>query len=77
MYFPAGTYVVSTPIVPYYFTQMVGDATDRPTIKPSNTFSGLAVVDADPYFTQDLNWVGWHRSREPLVGGKVVKRTTC
>ncbi|PYI09411.1 pectin lyase-like protein [Aspergillus sclerotiicarbonarius CBS 121057] len=30
VYFPPGTYVISTPIVQFYYTQFVGDPNDRP-----------------------------------------------
>ncbi|KAF8595384.1 exo-beta-1,3-glucanase [Ceratobasidium sp. AG-I] len=49
IYFPSGTYLVSSPIVPYYYTSMVGDAKNPPTLLASASFSGIAVIDADPY----------------------------
>jgi len=49
VYFPAGTYMVSKPIIQYYYTQMVGDALKPPTLKAASNFQGMAVVDADPY----------------------------
>ena len=50
LYFPGGkTYLVSKPINMYYYTQMVGDATNLPTIAASSNFVGMAVIDADPY----------------------------
>ncbi|KAJ4406652.1 hypothetical protein N0V82_010075 [Gnomoniopsis sp. IMI 355080] len=56
VYFPAGTYLVSKPIVQYYYTQLVGDATNPPTLKASSSFSGMAVIDADPYEDDGSNW---------------------
>ncbi|KAI9855770.1 MAG: hypothetical protein M1824_005843 [Vezdaea acicularis] len=56
VYFPPGTYVVSKPIVQYYFTQLVGDAVNVPTIKASPSFQGIAVIDSDPYDNQGNNW---------------------
>lgn len=56
VYFPAGTYVVSKPIVQYYYTQLVGDAITLPTLKASAAFSGMAVIDADPYEDDGSNW---------------------
>ncbi|KAE8151947.1 pectate lyase superfamily protein-domain-containing protein [Aspergillus avenaceus] len=56
VYFPAGTYVVSKPIVQYYYTQIVGDAIDLPVIKASADFAGMAVIDADPYNDDGSNW---------------------
>ena len=56
VYFPPGTYVVSTPIIPFYYTQMVGDAVSPPTLKASAGFQGIAVIDADPYDSTGKNW---------------------
>lgn len=56
VYFPAGTYLVSTPVIQYYYTQLVGDATSPPTIKASAGFKGMAVIDADPYEDNGSNW---------------------
>lgn len=56
VYFPPGTYVVSKPIVQYYYTQIVGDAVDLPVIKASAAFAGMAVIDADPYEDNGDNW---------------------
>ncbi|KAF9259881.1 exo-beta-1,3-glucanase [Marasmius fiardii PR-910] len=49
IYFPTGTYLVSAPITPYYYTQLVGDARSPPTLLASASFTGMAVIDADPY----------------------------
>ena len=49
VYFPAGTYAVSEPIIQYYYTQFVGDINNLPTIKATAAFEGMAVMDADPY----------------------------
>ncbi|KAL2869545.1 glycoside hydrolase family 55 protein [Aspergillus lucknowensis] len=57
VYFPPGTYVISAPIFDYYITHIVGDANDLPVLKGSANFNGGYLIDADPYFTSDLNWV--------------------
>lgn len=52
VYFPPGTYVVSAPIIMPYFTQLVGDALNPPTLKVSPIYQnnlGLAVLDSDIY----------------------------
>ncbi|KAG6854164.1 hypothetical protein C0991_009816 [Blastosporella zonata] len=49
VYFPKGTYLVSTPIIAYYYTQLIGDAKNPPTLLASASFTGMAVIDADPY----------------------------
>jgi glucan 1,3-beta-glucosidase len=58
VYFPPGTYAVSKPIIMLYYTQMVGDVINLPTIKALPEFDGMAVIDADPYDEQGNNfWV--------------------
>ncbi|EFR04093.1 hypothetical protein MGYG_07100 [Nannizzia gypsea CBS 118893] len=56
VYFPPGTYVVSKPIIQYYYTQIVGDALNMPVIKAAASFEGIAVIDADPYENDGSNW---------------------
>ncbi|KNG86511.1 exo-beta-1,3-glucanase Exg0 [Aspergillus nomiae NRRL 13137] len=56
VYFPPGTYVVSKPIIQYYYTQIVGDAINLPVIKAAANFAGMAVIDADPYNDDGSNW---------------------
>ncbi|KAF6813967.1 glucan 1,3-beta-glucosidase [Colletotrichum plurivorum] len=49
VYFPPGTYKISSPIIQYYFTQFVGDPTSKPIIKGSANFSGIALFDNNFY----------------------------
>jgi hypothetical protein len=49
VYFPSGNYLISSPIVQYYYTSFIGDANDRPTIIGSEDFTGIALIDCDPY----------------------------
>ncbi|EIN07504.1 beta-1,3-glucanase [Punctularia strigosozonata HHB-11173 SS5] len=56
VFFPSGTYKVSSPIVAYYFTQLIGDAKNPPTLLAANNFAGIAVIDADPYLAGGANW---------------------
>ncbi|KID87738.1 glucan 1,3-beta-glucosidase GLUC78 precursor, partial [Metarhizium majus ARSEF 297] len=56
VYFPPGTYVVSKPIIQYYYTQLVGDAASVPTLKASANFEGIAVIDSNPYNSDGTNW---------------------
>lgn len=48
--------MVSKPIIQYYYTQFVGDATNLPVIKAAPSFTGMAVIDADPYNANGQNW---------------------
>ncbi|KAF9239592.1 glycoside hydrolase family 55 protein [Melanogaster broomeanus] len=43
------TYLVSSPLQAYYYTVMIGDARTPPTLLAATNFSGMAVIDADPY----------------------------
>ncbi|KAK1832080.1 pectate lyase superfamily protein-domain-containing protein [Podospora conica] len=49
IYFPSGTYKVCTPIIQLYYTQFVGDPHDRPVIKGCSNFTGIGLIDTDPY----------------------------
>lgn len=57
VYFPPGTYVVSSPIIDYYFTMMIGDAVNLPTLKASPNFGGvgLGVIDGDKVCSSNLD----------------------
>jgi glucan 1,3-beta-glucosidase len=67
VYFPPGTYRVSKPIVMPYYTQMVGDAINPPTIKGLSSFEGIAVMDSDPYYpgisNPDGSGINWYRNQ--------------
>ena len=56
VYFPPGTYLVSAPLIQYYYTQFVGDAVSIPTLKAAPGFQGIAVIDSDPYANTGNNW---------------------
>ena len=56
VYFPPGTYSISTPIIQLYYTQFVGDAISVPTIKATAGFKGIAMIDSDPYEDGGANW---------------------
>ncbi|KAF7359318.1 Beta-1,3-glucanase [Mycena sanguinolenta] len=49
VYFPQGTYLVSDSIVTLYYTQLIGDATNPPTLLAASSFTATALIDADPY----------------------------
>ncbi|KAK7449661.1 hypothetical protein VKT23_013135 [Stygiomarasmius scandens] len=49
VYFPSGVYLVKKAITPYYYTQLLGDARNPPTLLADNSFRDMAVIDADPY----------------------------
>jgi glucan 1,3-beta-glucosidase len=53
VYFPEGTYMISTPIVQYYYTQFIGNPTNKPVIKGTFNFTGIALFDSDFYIPGD------------------------
>ena len=57
VYFPPGTYIISEPIVDYYFTQLVGNPNTRPVIKATPEFKGMGLIDGDKY--QNDGNQGW------------------
>ena len=56
VYFPAGTYLISSSILPAYFTQLIGDASAPPTLKATPNFAGFGLIDTNPYYSQYTNW---------------------
>jgi glucan 1,3-beta-glucosidase len=57
VYFPAGTYKISSSILDYYYTQLIGDPNNRPVLQATSTFSGFGLIDGDHYYTANLNWL--------------------
>ena len=57
VYFPAGTYLISSSILPYYMTQLIGDPNNMPVLKATASFSGLGLVDGDPYGSANPDYV--------------------
>ncbi|KAJ6556359.1 pectate lyase superfamily protein-domain-containing protein [Mycena capillaripes] len=55
VYFPPGTYRITKPIVPFYFTSLVGDFKNKPILKADANFVGVAVIDANPYVEGQSN----------------------
>lgn len=47
VYFPPGTYLVSSPIIDYYYTQIIGNPACMPVIKASSSFADRWVIDGD------------------------------
>ncbi|KAK1767906.1 pectate lyase superfamily protein-domain-containing protein [Phialemonium atrogriseum] len=56
VYFPAGTYLVSSPIIQLYNTEMLGDPFNPPVILAAESFSGLGVITSDVYVDDDVTW---------------------
>ncbi|KAL2885982.1 Glucan 1,3-beta-glucosidase [Ceratocystis lukuohia] len=60
VYFPPGTYSISSSIIDYFYTQIIGDPTNLPVIKGASNFStdSLAggLIDANPLVDGKLAW---------------------
>ncbi len=57
VYFPSGTYLISSSIVTPYYTQMIGNPTNRPVLKATADFKGFGLIDGNPYYSENPNWV--------------------
>ncbi|KAJ5087004.1 Pectin lyase fold/virulence factor [Penicillium alfredii] len=57
VYFPSGTYLISSPIIDYYFAQIIGNPNAIPVIKATSGFTGLGMIDGDQY--QNDGNQGW------------------
>ena len=49
IYFPAGTYLLSSSIIMNYYTQMIGNPNSIPVLKATANFNGLGLIDGDRY----------------------------
>ncbi|GAT20988.1 hypothetical protein RIB2604_00900080 [Aspergillus luchuensis] len=56
VWFPSGTYLVSSPVIQYYNTQLLGDPTNLPTILAASSFVGLGVITSDVYVGDSEEW---------------------
>ncbi|KAI3194501.1 CAZyme family GH55 [Penicillium roqueforti] len=56
VYFPPGDYLVSSPIIQYFNTQILGDPIDLPTILGASSFVGLGVITSDVYVGDQEEW---------------------
>ncbi|KAI7183784.1 pectin lyase-like protein [Hortaea werneckii] len=56
VYFPAGTYLLTTQVVQLYYTHFVGDANNLPVMKAASNFEGAGLFDTDPYIIFNDQW---------------------
>lgn len=56
VYFPAGTYLISSSLIDQYYTQLIGNPNNPPVLKATAGFSGFGLIDGDKYYTSNLNW---------------------
>ncbi|KAK3291179.1 pectate lyase superfamily protein-domain-containing protein [Chaetomium fimeti] len=56
VYFPPGTYMVSSPIIDFYYTQLVGNPGCLPVLKATPDFTGRWLLDTNQYGDSGLSW---------------------
>ncbi|KAK4565490.1 hypothetical protein LTR86_004107 [Recurvomyces mirabilis] len=56
IFFPPGNYLISTPLIQYYYTQFIGDANNLPRIIATPNFYGIGLFDADVYLAYGFSW---------------------
>lgn len=49
VYFPAGTYNISSSIIFYYNTQIIGNPNNLPVLRAAASFTGFGVIDGNQY----------------------------
>ncbi len=54
VYFPSGTYLISSSIIDYYYTQLIGNPNCMPTLKATANFNGFGLIDGDQYGANGL-----------------------
>ncbi|KAG9228891.1 glycoside hydrolase family 55 protein [Amylocarpus encephaloides] len=57
VYFPPGTYLVSSSIIDYYYTQLIGNPNTMPILKATKEFKGFGIIDGDRYGANGLEFV--------------------
>lgn len=81
VYFPAGTYVVSSSIVSYYSTNLIGNPNNLPVLKATPGFTGFGVIDGAQYQSGGVLPYGatnifWRQVRNFVIDLTAVPATT-
>ncbi|KAK6525211.1 hypothetical protein TWF694_005357 [Orbilia ellipsospora] len=66
VYFPPGVYLVSSPIISYYNTQLIGNAIQRPIIRAAKSFVGLGIISSDVYIPNG-NSAEWYLNQNNFL----------
>ena len=71
VYFPAGVYLISSSIIDYYYTNLIGNPNCIPTLKATMNFTGLGLIDGDLYGANGLSYgatnVFWRQVRNFIL----------
>jgi glucan 1,3-beta-glucosidase len=49
VYFPAGTYKISSSIIDYYYTQLIGNPNNLSILQATSDFKGFGLIDGNRY----------------------------
>ena len=78
---PGGrTYMISAPVIMWYYTHMIGDANNLPILKAKANFAGIGILDADPYIVYNDQWYQnqnnfWRNVRNFVLDTTLVPKT--
>lgn len=71
IYFPAGVYLISSSIIDYYYTNLIGNPNCIPTLRATTNFTGLGLIDGDLYGANGLSYgatnVFWRQVRNFVI----------
>jgi len=56
VYFPSGTYLVSSPIIQFYNTEFLGNPLSPPVILAAPSFVGFGVITSNVYTGENTTW---------------------
>ncbi|KAI0433794.1 glycoside hydrolase family 55 protein [Xylaria sp. FL1042] len=82
VYFPAGEYLVSSSIVSYYATILVGNPNDLPVLKAAAVFDGFGVIDGAQYQAGGALGFGatnifWRQVKNFIIDTTAIPATTA
>ncbi|KIY02080.1 uncharacterized protein Z520_02218 [Fonsecaea multimorphosa CBS 102226] len=63
VYFPAGTYMISSSISDYYYTQLIGNPNCMPTLRASRNFTDSTLIDTNFNNRYNATNVFWRQIR--------------
>jgi glucan 1,3-beta-glucosidase len=76
IYFPTGTYVVSSSIIDYYYSQLIGNANCPPTLKATANFTGFGVIDGDLNDSFGTTNIFWRQVRNFVIDMTSIPAST-
>jgi glucan 1,3-beta-glucosidase len=82
VYFPSGTYLISSSIIDFYYTQLIGNPNCPPVLKATPGLTGSALIDGDQYQSSgNLAWgatnVFWRQIRNFVLDMTAIPPSTA